>query len=107
MTERILEQTETVVKFSDMETGASGWVMLAGSPTAVIKTTLTPWGTMASNARRIGGKNGKTFVSTSAVVYPTSGECRAGFEAKRQAFLESRNEQERPFVYGHPANGYL
>lgn len=103
----IVIETKAAVKFSDMEIGASGWVMLAGTPAAVIKTKSSPWGAMMSNARRIGGRNGKTFVSADAVAYPTSGECKAAFEAKRQAYLLRNEQQERPYMHSHPANGYL
>jgi len=84
---QIVEQIKAVVKFSDLETGASGWVMYIGRPTPIIKTDWQSSGSRATNAQRLSGKNGRVSIPTSAIVYQSSGACRDGFEAKRLATL--------------------
>jgi hypothetical protein len=94
----VVESSKTV-KFSDLETGASGWVMYVGRPTPIIKTDWQSSGSRATNAQRLSGRNGRVSIPREALVYQSSGACLAGFEAKRLATLETLAGRERQADY--------
>lgn len=77
-------------KFSELAAGETGFVMLVGKPTEIVKSDWYSTGGQAYNARKATGRKGRTSITANVNVFETAEACQAWHDATIQNFIDYR-----------------